>query len=365
MNPSPLRPPCLTLLPRCATWLGTVLLAVSALGTGPAWSAETAAVAVPVKSPALTAVSLPPKLALALDTEPGPALPPPKVAQAVPVAPAAPTPAATLAPAAAAGSPASPTPAPTELAAPASAEPRRSIVGPGDLLTITVYGQPDMGAEVTVSDSGQIALPLIGTLRVGDLTPPSIEQAIAKRLRDGEYLVNPGVSVQVRQFKSQMVSVLGEVQRPGRYPLEGKLTVLDALAVAGGTTPRADRQALVLRRSATEPARQEITVDLDPLNSPSRGRLELALLPDDVVFVGPQKLFYVHGEVRKPGAYPMEPELNLLRVLSISGGVSDRGSVNRVTVHRRDAQNRLQALPAEPDTAILPGDVIFVDERFF
>lgn len=256
-----------------------------------------------------------------------------------------------------------------------SAQPARetdlktSAVGASDQLTITVYGQPDMGAEVTVNDNGQITLPLIGTLKVMGLTPPAIEQAIARRLRDGDYLKNPEVSVQVRQLKSQMVSVLGEVQKPGRFPLQGRMTVLEALATAGGLTGKADRQVLVLRRKPAqdeaEPTREEIPIALDPQSSLSRGRLDLELMNDDVVFVGPQKQFYVHGEVRKPGAYPMEPELNIMRVLSIAGGVTERGSMGRISIHRRNAEQVLKKLPAQPDSPVESGDVVFVDERFF
>lgn len=264
---------------------------------------------------------------------------------------------------------------PTELPTAPNAQPLRetdpktSAVGASDQLTITVYGQPDMGAEVTINDNGQITLPLIGTLKVTGMTPPAIEQAIARRLKDGDYLKNPEVSVQVRQLKSQMISVLGEVQKPGRFPLQGRMTVLEALATAGGLTGKADRQVLVLRRKpvaeGAEPTREEIPIVLDPQSSLGRGRLDLELVNDDVVFIGIQKQFYVHGEVRKPGAYPMEPELNIMRVLSIAGGVTERGSMGRISIHRRNADQELKKLPAQPDTPVENGDVVFVDERFF
>jgi len=260
--------------------------------------------------------------------------------------------------------------------APATVEAQRFYVGPGDQLTLTVYGQPEMGAEVTVNDNGQITLPLVGMLQVTGHTPAMIEQAVARRLREGDYLRNPEVAVQVKQLKSQMISLLGEVQRPGRYPIQGRLTVLEALASAGGTTPKADAMALVLRRESplntdintnthASTTRREIPVRLNAQATASGASPDLELLGDDVVYVGPQKLFYVHGQVARPGAYPVEPDLNVMRVLAISGGVSERGSANRVVLHRRNAAGELEQLDTTPDSLIQPGDVVFVKERLF
>jgi polysaccharide export outer membrane protein len=83
------------------------------------------------------------------------------------------------------------------------------------------------------------------------------------------------------------------------------------------------------------------------------------------VYVGPQKLFYVHGQVARPRAYPVEPDLNVMRVLAISGGVSERGSANRVVLHRRNGAGELEQLDTTPDSLIQPGDVVFVKERLF
>jgi polysaccharide export outer membrane protein len=225
-----------------------------------------------------------------------------------------------------------------------------------------------MSAEVSVNDNEQVTLSLIGTLKVGGLPPAAIEKLIAQRLKDGEYLRNPQVSVQVRQVRSQMISVLGEVVRPGRFPIVGKLTVLEALATAGGLGPRADRTVSLLRKSAGKDGsseRQEIPVRLDQLGDPSRGELDIELRNDDVVFVAPQKMFYVHGEVRRPGAYPMEPDLNVMRVLSISGGVTERGSLRRIRIHRKTNEQRTQEITPDLNTSIVNGDVVYVDERLF
>ncbi len=261
---------------------------------------------------------------------------------------------------------------PTPVSPPASAVSERDSlsVGVGDQIFITVFGQPDMSAEVTVNDNQQVTLPLVGMLKVGGLSPAAIEKLVAMRLKDGDYLRNPEVSVQVRQVRSQMISVLGEVQRPGRFALLGKLSVLDALATAGGLTARADRTVFLIRRKPTadgskEIERQEIAIQLDQLIDVVKGDVDLDLKNLDVIYVGQQKLFYVHGEVRKPGAYPMEPELTVMRVLAISGGVTDRGSMRRIRIHRKGASNQIEEFTPTLNTKISGGDVVFVDERLF
>lgn len=242
-------------------------------------------------------------------------------------------------------------------------------LGVGDQIAIAVFGQPDLSAEVTVGESGGIMVPLIGTLNVLNMSAAQLESVLARRLKDGGYLQNPGVSVQIRQLRSQVVSVMGEVQRPGRYPIQGKMTVLEALATAGGLTQRADKSILVLRKSPTaasgDSAREEISIQLDTSGAQFRGRLDAPLVNDDVIYVGVQKLFYVHGEVRRPGAYPMEQGMNIMKALALSGGVSDRGSIRRIKVHRLDAQKVLREVRAELPMAIEPDDVIYVDERLF
>jgi polysaccharide export outer membrane protein len=242
------------------------------------------------------------------------------------------------------------------------------LIGVGDQIFITVFGQADMSAEVTVNENEQVTLSLIGTLKVGGLAPPAIEKLIAQRLKDGEYLRNPQVSVQVRQVRSQMVSVLGEVARPGRFPIVGKLTVLEVLATAGGLTLRADRTVSLLRRNSAKSGgsdRQEIPIRLDQLPDAARGELDVELKNDDVVFVAAQKMFYIHGEVRRPGAYPMEPDLNVMRVLSISGGVTERGSLRRIRIHRKATDQKTQEISPSLNTMIVTGDVVYVDERLF
>lgn len=267
-------------------------------------------------------------------------------------------------------------PAAEAVSAPTTAAPTRpnreqeAPLGVGDQIAITVFGQPDLSAEVTVGETGFIMVPLVGTLNVLNLSAAQLETLVARRLKEGGYLKNPGVSAQIRQLRSQQVSVMGEVQRPGRYPLQGRMTVLEALATAGGLTQRADRQVVLLRKSDTPAsadlgAREEIRIQLDTTGGGLRGQIDAALKNDDVVFVGVQKQFYVLGEVRRPGAYPMEPGMNVMKALSIGGGITERGSSRRIKIHRTDDQKVSREQPATLTTPVEPDDVIHVDERLF
>lgn len=244
-----------------------------------------------------------------------------------------------------------------------------SQLGAGDQITITVFGQPDMSAEVTVGENGTITVPLVGTLNVLNLTSVQLQTLIANRLKEGGYLQEPGVSVQVRQVRSQMISVLGEVQRPGRFPLTGRMTALEAIAGAGGLTERAERAVLLLRRPAGSKNllddRQEISIRFDDPSGKRLGTLDAALQNEDVVFVGRYKQFFVHGEVRRAGAFPMEVGMTVMKALALSGGVSERGSMNRIKVFRRDERDVLQEIKADQFMMIQPEDVIYVDERLF
>jgi len=256
----------------------------------------------------------------------------------------------------------------------------RDVLGAGDQIQVSVFGQPDLSAEVTVSENGTITLPLIGTVLVRGKSTSEVEKMFAQRLLDGHYLRDPKVAVQVEQQRSRAIYVLGEVQKPGRIPLQGQLSILDALSIAGGLTANADVVALIVRHTDRDRAsrnssgntqtadqNQVITfpLQMDKLTGSSRGLLGQTMVPDDVIYVGKRKVFFVNGEVRKPGMYVMEDDLTVMRVLSIGGGVSDRGSMSRIMIHRKDATNKIVELPAKLTDVVLPGDVVFVKERLF
>jgi len=244
-----------------------------------------------------------------------------------------------------------------------------SRVGSGDVLRVTVFGQPDLSAEVGVNDKGILTLPLIGGIDVSGLNTSDIAARVSQALRQGQYVINPQVSVEVLQLRSQVVSVLGEVNRPGRYPIPGKLSVLELLATAGGLTAQADQTVTLLRRkdqsdSATN-SDVRIPILLGDTATTERTPLDVELHNGDVVYVNKKKLFYIHGEVNRPGGYPMEQDMNVMRAISLGGGMTQRASQRRIYINRTMADQGVQEIKAKLTDPVLPGDVVYVNESLF
>lgn len=262
---------------------------------------------------------------------------------------------------------------PTPAATAAQSAPRvrsaDATMGMGDQITINVFGQPDLTTQVTLDAVGIITLPLIGAVKALGLQPRQLEQLVAARLVDGGYIRDADVVVTIEQTRSRFFSVLGAVARPGRYPLENNLSLLDALAEAGGATERAEPVVMLIR--ATDPNTDGVgstpksQFDLDPRRGPDPELSAQALRNRDVLFVPAKKVFYVYGEVRSPGVFALEPDLNLLKALTMAGGLTDRGSDSRVVLTRKDAQGSNREAPVELSEPIQPGDVIRVKERIF
>ncbi|MCU6433258.1 SLBB domain-containing protein [Undibacterium sp. Jales W-56] len=244
----------------------------------------------------------------------------------------------------------------------------REVIGEGDQLLVTVFGQPDLTADVTVGESGVITLPLVGVIDTKGKTATEIAALFASRLEQGQYVRNPKVVIKVLQQLSRTFSVLGEVQRPGRYPLPSQLSLLDALSLAGGLNGRADRGVSVIRRGQGQTGTETIDyipLRIDPQTKQTPDKLNQKILPNDVLFVSAQKTFYIYGEVRKPGNYPIEEDLTVMRILSIGGGVTERGSTRRMTIYRKTEDGGIKEIPAKITDQVLPGDVLFVNERLF
>lgn len=241
-------------------------------------------------------------------------------------------------------------------------------VGPGDVLRVTVFGQRDLSAEVGINDKGILTLPLIGGLDVTGLSTSEIAARVADALRAGQYLRNPEVSVEAVQLRSQMVSVLGEVNRPGRYPIPGHLSMLELLATAGGLTAQADHSVTLLRRKTGRNDTENdarIPILLGETHTTERHPLDIELNSGDVVYVNRKKLFYIHGEVNRPGSYSMEPDMNVMRAISLGGGMTQRASQRRIYINREISEKGVQEMKAQLTDPVLPGDVVYINESLF
>ncbi|CDM25448.1 Capsule polysaccharide export protein [Castellaniella defragrans 65Phen] len=242
-----------------------------------------------------------------------------------------------------------------------------STIGPGDVLQLLIYGQPELNARITVTQDGEITVPFLGVLRVDGQSPSAVARRIEKGLRDGGFLRDPQVSIEVAQVRSRVVSVLGQVERAGRYAIEGHLSLLELLAQAGGLRNDAAETLVVMRQSGPPDAgRQRIEVALGSRTVPSPAVQDLQLQPGDVVYVPLAPRFFVYGEVGHPGAYPMEKDMNVMRAVSLAGGLNPRASDSRISISRNDEKSgKLDTFKVDMGDPVLPGDVIHVDERWF
>ncbi len=209
------------------------------------------------------------------------------------------------------------------------------FLGTGDLVRVNVYQQPDMAVEGRVSEAGTLNVPLVGTVEVRGLTTRQVEARIAYLLKRGGYVREPQVNVSVVQFKSRDVAVLGYVNRPGRYYLEeGIYRVSDVLALAGGATATAG-DVVTLMRTRDNKA-QKFDIDIPSLFKSASPVSNVEVLPGDSLYVDRAPVFYIYGEVQRPGAFRLEKNMTLMQAVSIGGGLTLRGSKKNIQITRRD-----------------------------
>ena len=231
------------------------------------------------------------------------------------------------------------------LAVPAWSADNDYRMGTGDVLRITVYGQPDLTTEARVGDSGNISFPLIGDVKMAGITPAQGETEIAQRLSKGGFINEPFVTLNVVQYRGQQISVLGRVNRPGRHTLEKVSRVSDALALAGGIAGDGADTITLVRTRDGKPEYREI--DVIALFKPG-GEASNELVQDgDIINVSRQAMFYIYGEVQRPGAFRLEQNMSVVQALSMGGGVTPRGTQKGLKILRRDASGALQQLDAE------------------
>jgi polysaccharide export outer membrane protein len=245
------------------------------------------------------------------------------------------------------------------------------VIGPQDVLSIAVFDQSDLNGKYAVDLDGSFSFPLIGRVKAGGLTLRGVEQALKTRLADG-FLKNPQVAVAVEQYRSQRVFVVGEVKNAGTYALTGQMTLIEALAKAGSTTTAAGDEVVVVRGHGAaaavlpdaKPDLDVARVNLKDLQSGAAAAPNIALGDGDTIYVPRAELFYVFGQVKNPGAYPIASGITVLQALTLAGGVTPYAAVNRVEIQRavNGAKKAVRVKLTEP---IQAGDTIVVPERFF
>jgi len=249
-------------------------------------------------------------------------------------------------------------------------------IGPEDMLTIQVWDQDDLTRDVYVSREGTFSYPLIGTVKAGGLSIEQLEKEIRDRL-SGKYIIDPQVSVTVKEYKSKRVFVLGEVggggKGPGTYPLTGKTTLIEVLTMTGGPTKDAGSEVVVIRPKnikgnpvTLDQAGKEdkvIKINLRNLLAGDTSQ-NIYLEPNDTVYVSKAANFFVYGQVKNPGRYNLEKGTTILKAITTAGGATEKAAVNRTKVVR-EKEGKKTEIHVNMTDPIEPEDIVMVPESFF
>ena len=251
-------------------------------------------------------------------------------------------------------------------AQPAAPAQQRSeyVLGAGDVVRITVFQNPDLTLETRLSETGQVSYPLLGPINLGGMSVAQAEKRVADGLRSGNFVKQPQVSVLVVQVRGNQVSVLGNVNRPGRYPLELADTRLtDILAAAGGVSQGGADIVTVVGSRNGKPFRSEI--DLPGAFQAAQRTNDVVLANGDVIYVDRAPTVFIYGEVQRPGVIRLERGMTVMQALATGGGLTQRGTEKGMRVHRRGPDGKVQVVQPSMDDPVSVGDVVYVRESLF
>lgn len=259
-----------------------------------------------------------------------------------------------------------PPPAPQTVAPKETSSSSKLVIGAGDLIEVSLYGMPDFKTEVRVSSGGEISLPMLGTVVVGGLSVEQAASQIEQDLSKKRLFNDPHVTVFVKEYATQGISVLGEVQKPGIYALLGERKLYDAISAAGGTTPKAGASVLITRRNDPQHPLQV------PLSTGAAKSMKdnVAVEPGDTIVVSKAGVVYVVGDVHQPGGFVMENgnDITVLKAIALAQGTNPNAALDKARLIRKTPQGpqdvplslkQIMAAKA-PDPQLQPDDVVFV-----
>ena len=237
-------------------------------------------------------------------------------------------------------------------------------LAPGDGIRVFVYQNPDLSLELRLTESGTVSYPLLGSINLTGLTVNQAEQRLADGLRDGKFVNRPQVTVTLLQVRGNQVSVLGMVNRPGRYPLEtGDVRLTDLLATAGGVAVGGAELLTVVGTRSGQAHR--VVVDLPGVFGPGRRAEDIILRDGDVVWVDRQPQIYLYGEVQRGGPQRLERDMTVMQALATAGGLTARGTEKGLRIHRKDARGEVKILEPKMTDPVFAKDVVFIRESLF
>jgi polysaccharide export outer membrane protein len=248
--------------------------------------------------------------------------------------------------------------------APAYADQQYLLV-PGDVIHINVFKNPDLSIDARVSEAGTISYPLIGSVPVRGVSLAAAENKIAQMLKDGGFVLNPQVNILVTQGFGNLVSVIGELNTAGRYSVEaagGHLSGM--LAAAGGISETGGDTVIVTGTRSGKPFRREIDI-VKIFSAGANAQDDIEVDGGDTIFVGRAPVFYIYGQVQKPGQVRLERGMTVMQALASGGGVTGKGTSRGIVRHRRDANGKVAEESVALDDDVHDQDVIYVKESLF
>jgi polysaccharide export outer membrane protein len=241
------------------------------------------------------------------------------------------------------------------------------VIGPGDEVEITVYGAPDLSGHARVNTEGNIAMPLIGYVRLVGLSSSEAEAAIENQLQQNNIVNDPHVSVYVKEYTSSGISVSGEVAKPGFYSAVGPHRLFDVLQAAGGPTDRAANKVVISHRDQIPKDATTLNISKDPAEMAASN---VVLLPGDTVVVPRAGIVFILGEVNRPGGYVLNATggITVLQVVAVAGGPTHVASAGKTRLLRRtesgfqeqqiDVKKLLRG--RAPDVPVRDQDILFI-----
>jgi polysaccharide biosynthesis/export protein len=252
-----------------------------------------------------------------------------------------------------------------------TASPDTYRVGAQDVIRVTVFDEPALTGLFRVDADGSISYPMLGRVEVAGRTVRETEAHLTDRLQDG-YVRRPQVSVEIEQYRSRSIFIMGEVRSPGKYALTGEMTLLEVLALAGSFTVTASSELVVLR--SKDPARTEsptlpdddtsaeiLRVNRDDLQA-GRQAANLVLQDGDTIFVPIVERFFITGHVRTPGQYQLERGMTVQQAIAVAGGLTERGSNRRLKI-RREIKGEFREINVRLTDLVQAGDTIMIPQR--
>ncbi|GMV21743.1 MAG: hypothetical protein AMXMBFR57_16920 [Acidimicrobiia bacterium] len=245
------------------------------------------------------------------------------------------------------------------------------VIGPLDVLSINVHEDDALKGRYTVEADGTFSFPLIGRIKAGGLTIRDFEAALKARLKDG-FFVDPQVTVGIEEYRSQRVFVTGEVRTPGILPLTGGMTLVEALARAGGVNAASAAGDVAIVRAKRpdgppaggEDGEEPIRISLRDLEA-GRESTNVSLKDGDTIYVLRAESLYVFGEVKNPGAVSVQPGMTVLQALALVGGATIDAALNRIRIVRMENGERKELKRVKLTDLVKAGDTIIVPERYF